>query len=415
MAEVKPFRGLRVESSRAARVAAPPYDVLGEDEARAIALENPDTFLRVTKPEIQTAPGAGSPDGALYALAASAFGNMREQGLFVAETNPVFYVYRLTLDGRSQSGLVACVSVEDYESGVIRKHELTRRDKEDERARHIEAVGAHTGPVLMAYRAQSAVRAILRGIEATDPVCDFESADGVRHTLWTVSEPDALKALEVGFQDVSRLYIADGHHRAAAAARVRDTLRAKNPSHTGREEYNRFLAVLFPDDELRVMGYHRVVKDLNGLTATEFMSRLVEAGFEAEPTSGGAPDLGAGRFGMFLDGAWHRVRIPVAADASADAVERLDASVLQDRVLAPILGIRDIRTDPRVDFVGGMRGMKELERRCGLDARVAFALAPVALARIMAVADENRIMPPKSTWFEPKLRSGLVVHAITAL
>lgn len=414
MAEVKPFRGLRVEPSRAARVAAPPYDVVGEDEARAIALENPDTFLRVTKPEIQMAPGAGSPDGALYARAATAFASMKEQGLFVAETTPVFYVYRLTMAGRSQSGLVACVSVEEYENGVIRKHELTRRDKEDERARHIEAVAAHTGPVLMAYRAQASVRAILREIEATDPVCDFESADGIHHALWPVSDPALLTALETLFQGVPCLYIADGHHRAAAAVRVRDTLRTKNPSHTGREEYNRFLAVLFPDDALRVMGYHRVVKDLNGLSQAEFMGRLCEAGFESEPTSG-PPALATGRFGMFLDGAWYRMRIRAAADASVDAVERLDASVLQDRVLAPILGIRDIRVDPRVDFVGGIHGMKELERRCGQDARVAFALAPVSLAQIMAVADENRIMPPKSTWFEPKLRSGLVVHTIETL
>ncbi len=410
MATISPFRGWRVDPARAARVAAPPYDVVNEAQARAIARDNPDTFLRVTKPEILTPPGSAPALDERGALAAAAFLAMQDQGIFAEEPNPAFYVYRLALPEHTQTGLVACVAADEYESGVIRKHELTRRDKEDERASHIEAVGAQTGPVLMAFRRRESGREILRDIAQAEPTCDFIKGDGVRHTLWTVTEAETVRRLQDQFESIPRLYIADGHHRAAAAVRVRDRFRAARSGHDGHEEYNRFLAVLFPDDELRVLGYHRTVKDLNGLTPPAFLARLAEA-FETEPVAS-PPDLAPGSFGLLLDGAWYRLRARTVPAAQDDPVDRLDASVLQQRALEPILGIRDIRTDPRVDFVGGADALRELERRCEQDARLAFALAPVAVEQIMAVADADRIMPPKSTWFEPKLCSGLVAHAI---
>ena len=411
MAEIRPFRGIRPVQQKVAAVASPPYDVLNTEEARAIAEDNPDSFLHVVKAEIDLSPGVDSHSKEVYELSARNLTRMIDTGVLVADPTPCFYAYQLRMGDHVQTGIMVGASVAEYESGAIKKHELTRREKEDDRARHVEILKANAGPVLFTYRASEDVREIMaRIVSQNSPVYDFCADDGIGHALWVISEPADVEALQAAFARVEALYVADGHHRSASAFRVRDIMKDKNPGHTGEEAYNYFLAVLFPDDELQIMGYHRTVKDLNGLSTDEFLSRVREK-FEVTKTTDPDPD-GLHEFGMYLDSQWYRLKVIDGTVPEDDPVRSLDAAILQDNLLAPVLGITDPRTDNRIDFVGGIRGTAELERRCAADMKVAFALSPVTVAQLMAIADSDAIMPPKSTWFEPKLRSGVVVRSI---
>jgi uncharacterized protein (DUF1015 family) len=410
MAEIRPFRGIRPRPDLVSRVASPPYDVLSSQEARETAKGNPLSFLHVNKAEIDLPADVDAHSEQVYRLSAKNFERMQTDGVFIRDESPCFYVYRLKMGEHAQTGLVAGASVDEYESGAIKKHELTRREKEDDRARHVEIMKANAGPVLFTYRRDDAIREIITRVSSAHPVYDFTADDGIGHTLWIVADETDIAQLRHAFRSVDALYVADGHHRTASAFRVRNIMRDKNPAHTGEEEYNYFLTVLFPDDQLRIMGYHRVVKDLNGLSPDDFLAAMREK-FDLDTTTEPEPDR-LHDFGMFLDRTWYRLRAKQGSFPPDDPVRSLDASILQENLLAPVLDIDDPRTDNRIDFVGGIRGMAGLEKRCAEDMRVAFALAPVTPAQLMAIADSGAIMPPKSTWFEPKLRSGIVVRSI---
>lgn len=409
MADIRPFAAFRPAPDLARRVASPPYDVLSSDEARVLAADEPLSFLHVNKAEIDLERGASEQE--IHDRSAANLQRMIDEGVLIQDAAPAFYVYALTMDGRVQYGLAAGCSVDEVENGIIKKHEHTRRDKEDDRARHMQRLGVNVGPVLFTYRADRTVRNIVERVRAAEPDVDFTAVDGVGHTLWMVSDPSDVKALQDAFAQIPALYVADGHHRTAAACRTRAFFRDRNPEHTGDEPYNFFLAVLFPDDELRLMGYHRVVADLNGLSPADFLAAVAEV-MDVEPTDAPEPQ-DHHRWGMYLEGRWHRVSARPGTFPADDPVRSLDAAVLQELVLEPILGIGDPRQDPRIDFVGGSRGAAELERRCREDMAVAFAFAPASVDQIMAVADAEAVMPPKSTWFEPKLRSGLLVRSLT--
>ena len=411
MSDIKPFRGVRPRPDLVQEVASPPYDVLNSREAREMAGGNPRSFLHVVKAEIDLPPDVDVHSEAVYELSAAHFRAMRQQGVLIQDETPCFYVYRLRMGEHVQTGLAVGVAVDEYESGAIKKHEHTMRVKEDDRARHMEVLMANAGPVLFTFRTSGAIRSLMgRVVDEHEPVYDFVADDGIGHQLWVVSDPGHITALQEAFKPLDALYVADGHHRSASAFRVRAVLRDKNPAHTGTEPYNYFLAVLFPDDELKIMGYHRVVKDLNGYSVEEFLARVGES-FRVTEAEERAPG-GAHRFMMYLDGRWYELTALPGTFAEDDPVKSLDASILQENLLAPVLGIEDVRTDTRIDFVGGMRGTAELVRRCRDDMRVAFALAPVTVGQLMAIADAGAIMPPKSTWFEPKLRSGVVVRTL---
>lgn len=375
-----------------------------------MAAGNPYCFLRVSKAEVDLPPDADVHGEAVYRKSVENFRRMIDQGVLAFDAEPSFYVYRLRMGDHVQRGLVAGVSAQEYEDGAIKKHEHTRREKEDDRARHTEMLRANAGPVLLTYKHRDDIGALIEKACAAAPVADFTAPDGIGHTLWRVSDPGLVGGIRDAFRRVDAIYIADGHHRSASGYRVRNLFRDRNPRHTGEEAYNFFLATLFPDDELRIMGYHRVVRDLNGLTVEDFLARVART-FEVAPTAGGEPSA-VHEFGMFLDGRWYRLVAKPGTYPAEHPVKGLDASILQDNLLAPVLGVDDPRTDRRIDFVGGMRGTGELERRCRTDMTVAFALYPVSVAQLMAIADANEVMPPKSTWFEPKLRSGVVVRSL---
>lgn len=411
MADIRPFPGLRPRSDLAAQVASPPYDVLDSQEAREMAAENPHSFLHVVKAEIDLPADADVHGEEVYRRSADNFRRMIDDGVLVPDDRPCFYIYRLTMGGHVQYGLAVGCSVDEYVEGRIKKHEFTRRDKEDDRARHVEILQANAGPVLFTYRNEDRIESLIAElVDRLEPACDFTADDGVGHAVWVVGDPGDVARVREAFGPVDALYVADGHHRTASAHRVRDIMRDKNPAHTGDEAYNHFLAVLFPDDQLQLMGYHRVVRDLNGLSAEEFLAAVREK-FEVEPADVPEP-AGQQAWGMFLEGRWYRLTAKPGTFPADDPVESLDAAILQKNLLEPVLGIGDPRQDSRIDFVGGIRGSGELERRCSLDMKVAFAFAPVSVAQIMAIADAGAVMPPKSTWFEPKLRSGLIVRSL---
>ncbi len=410
MSDIRPFPGWRPRPDLAAKVASPPYDVLNSDEAREMAASNPLSFLHVVKAEIDLPADADTHGEPVYAKSAENFQRLIDEGSLIQDETPCFYLYRLGMGDHVQTGLVAGCSVDEYEKGLIKKHEFTRRDKEDDRARHVEVLKANAGPVLFTYRQRPEIAEIFGRLTGGDPVYDFTADDGVRHTLWVIEGADDIAAIQESFQPLDAIYVADGHHRTASAFRVRNILRDKNPEHGGDEAYNHFLAVLFPDDELKIMGYHRVLKDLNGLSTEDFMAKVAEQ-FEIGDTENPEPE-GQKAWGMYLDGKWHRLTAKEGSFPAEDPVKSLDAAILQDNLLAPVLGIGDPRTDPRIDFVGGIRGSRELERRCATDMKVAFAFAPVSVEQLMAIADSGEVMPPKSTWFEPKLRSGVVVRSL---
>ncbi len=410
MSDIRPFPGLRPRADLVEKVASPPYDVLSSAEARDLAAGNPYSFLHINKAEIDLPEDVDVHGDAVYDQSAANFRRFRQEGILVPDARACFYVYRLTMGDHVQHGIVAGFSVQEYADDLIKKHELTRREKEDDRARHVEKLMANAGPVLLTFRNTPAVRECVGRIITAEPDVDFTAADGIGHTLWVVASGEDVAALQAAFAAIDATYVADGHHRSASAFRVRDNLRARNPQHTGEEAYNHFLAVAFPDDELKIMGYHRVVQDLHGLDAASFLDRVRER-FTVETTADPEPPQ-ARVFTMYLQGQWYRLTAQEGTFPPDHPVKSLDAAILQDNLLAPILGIDDPRTSDRIDFVGGIRGTGELERRCQRDMAVAFALHPVSVEQLMAIADAGEIMPPKSTWFEPKLRSGVVVRTL---
>jgi uncharacterized protein (DUF1015 family) len=403
-----PFRALRPTPSEAARVAAVPYDVVSTDEARALARGNPLSFLHVSRAEIDLPAGQDPYGDEVYRRAAGNFDALKRAAL-VVEDEPSLYFYRLSTGAHEQTGLAACFSIDDYDRDVIRKHERTRRDKEDDRTRHMLALRAQTGPVFLIYPAAAEVNGVAAHAAAAPPLFDFQAEDGVRHTIWRTEARDR-DALVAAFRDVPALYIADGHHRAASAARARTELEAHGMGPGARDaEYRRMLAVAFPHDQVRILPYNRVVKDLAGLTPASFLEAVARA-FDVGP--GSSTPARAGEIAMYLDGTWRTLRAK-AAPSGDDVIARLDVTILQERLLEPILRIADVRTDKRIDFVGGARGTAELERLVGSgQAAVAFSLFPVQVSDLMTVSDRGGIMPPKSTWFEPKLRDGLLSHMI---
>ncbi|MCI1654581.1 MAG: DUF1015 domain-containing protein [Lachnospiraceae bacterium] len=411
MATIKPFRCIRPCREKASRIAALPYDVYNEAEAREETAREPESFLRIDRPETQFPPGTDMYADEVYRKAHDLLWEMVDCGDFVREETPCYYIYELTMNGRTQTGITACASIDDYQNGVIRKHENTREEKELDRIRHVDACNAQTGPIFLAYRSSEPINAVVSRTKEKEPVYDFTAPDGVRHTVWIISDPADIGQIRQAFAAIDSIYIADGHHRSASAVKVGLKRRREHPDYDGSEPFNYFLSVLFPDDQLYIMDYNRVLKDLNGLTSEEFLQKLREV-FEVSLLTGSEhhPQQ-KGEFTAYLDGNWYLCRIK-PENRSEDPVNGLDVSLLQNLFLEPVLGIKDPKTDPRIDFVGGIRGTEELERRCGTDCRAAFAMYPTSIHELFAVADAGRLMPPKSTWFEPKLRSGLFIHEI---
>lgn len=411
MAVIYPFRALRPPASRVSRVAAVPYDVVNTEEARERAADNPLSFLHVSRPEIDLPEGTDIYSDEVYAKAKENFERLIKECPLEEESEPSVYLYRLTMGEHTQTGVAACVSVDEYDRDQIRKHERTRPDKEDDRTRHILELRAQTGPVFLTYQPDRRIDALVEAETKGEPLYDFTAEDGVRHALWRAENPERFTRC---FKEVPLLYIADGHHRAASASRSRARLRDENSNHTGEEEYNRFLAVVFPADQMRILPYHRVVKDLNGMEKEEFL-KAVGARFDVTKDAKREGPGKSGHWHMYLDGRWYGLKLKdeAARTLSDDPTATLDVSLLQNNLLDPVLGIRDVRTDKRIDFVGGIRGTEELERLVDEGrAAVAFALYPTSMDDLLRVSDAKGIMPPKSTWFEPKLRDGILIHTI---
>jgi uncharacterized protein (DUF1015 family) len=412
MLRVKPFAALRPRAEVASKVASVPYDVVDTREARALSEGNELSFLHVSRAEIDLPDGTNPYDDRVYEGARRAFRALIDDGVLQREQAAHLYAYRqqMTLLGQqvSQTGIVGCCHIDDYNQDVVKKHEVTRKDKEDDRTRHTQAIHANAGPVFLAYKPEAELTRLTTEATEGEPLYDFVAVDGVRHTIWRIerSEP-----VVTAFAKLSCAYVADGHHRSASAARTGAELRSKNPGHRGDEEYNWFLCVLFGSDQLNVLPYHRLVRDLSGLTPEAFLDKL-RAVAKVEPTETPIGDQ-SGSFGMYLGGRWYRVTLPASAIPEGDPVRSLDYVLLSEHVLGPLLGITDLRTDKRIDFVGGIRGTVELERRVNNgEHALAFAMRATSVEQIMKVADAGKIMPPKSTWFEPKLRSGLLVHTL---
>ena len=407
MAELRPFRALRPRPELASKIASVPYDVVDTAEARELAAGNPYSFLHVVRPEIDLPPETDIHDDAVYAQAPKALERLVAEGALVQDDEPALFLYRQIMGDHSQVGVVGCAAVDEYDADLIKKHEKTRPDKEDDRTRHVVTLSAHAGPVFLSYRGTARIDAAVAAVMASEaPLYDFVAVDGVAHTVWRVPDPAELRA---AFREVPALYVADGHHRAASASRARAALRERSDDFTGEEEVNFFLTCIFPDEQLAILPYNRVVHDLRGDSPEAFLDKLRRV-MEVTPDGAPSPDHKGG-FAMYLAGAWYALEAPREAVEAAHPVESLDAAILQTLVLGPLLGIDDPRTSERIDFVGGIRGTGELERR--VDARgdgVAFSLFPVSMAELMAVADAGLNLPPKSTWFEPKLRSGLLIH-----
>ncbi|MFZ3209115.1 MAG: DUF1015 family protein [Geobacteraceae bacterium] len=413
MAIIRPFRALRPPGELSANVAAPPYDVMSVKEASAMAADNPYSFLHISRPEIDLPVEIDVHSEPVYRKGRENLDRFIREGLLKQDRQACYYLYRQRMGDISQTGLVVCAGVDDYQNNVIRKHEHTRPDKEEDRLRHIDQLDANDEPVFCAYRHDPAVEALMADIVRDRSVYDFTSDDGVTHILWLIDDLERIDRLTALFAAVPTLYVADGHHRSAAASRVRDMRKARNPRHTGQEEYNYFLTVIFPDNEMNIMPYNRVVRDLDQLSLIEFMAR-VEEKFDITPISASFQPAQRHQFGMFLAGRWYRLMAKEGTFRESDIVGRLDVSILQDNLLNPVLKIHNPRTDQRIQFVGGIRGIDELERLVrGGEYQVAFNLYPTSMEELMALADMNKIMPPKSTWFEPKLRSGLFVHLLS--
>ena len=408
MALVLPFKAVRPQVKYAPQVAALPYDVMTREEGQKAVEGRPLSFMHVEKSEIDVPDGTRPDDPMIYETAKRNFARMREEGILIQDSSPCYYVYRQKMGSRAQTGIVGVMSAAEYDEGKIKKHELTRQDKEDDRIRHVDQVNAQTGPVFISYRARPGLNGIVEKITAGRPEYDFTAEDGVVHTAWVVADQMQMDAIRSEFDQVDALYIADGHHRAAAAATI--ARRRRKPAQA--QESDSVLAVFFPHDQLKVMDYNRAVKDLRGLSVGQFLEKI-SASFAVTKDFAAKSPRRLHDFGMYLGGAWHRLTIKEGAYDANDPVASLDAAILQDHLLAPVLGIADPRTDDRIKFIGGIRGMAELEKLVNQDGyAVAFSLHPTTMEQIMNVADAGAIMPPKSTWFEPKLRSGLFVHSL---
>ena len=416
MAVFKPFRAIRPDAEYAHEVSCPPYDIMNRKEAKEMASGNEKSFLRVIRSEIDLDDAVDSYDNKVYEQARANLNKMVRDGILGQDTAPGYYIYRQIMEGRAQTGLVGCASIDDYMNDVIKKHELTRAEKEQDRINHFRCCQAHTEPVFLTYRCQIDLKQIIdKWIMLYDPIYEFTSIDGIAHIVWHVADGDVVRCIEELFGSMDGLYIADGHHRSASSVKVGLLCREQNPRYDGKEAFNFFLTVAFPDSELFVMDYNRVVSDLNGYSTAEFLSQLRKKfdvlecldGTRFKPTERHS-------FGMYVDKKWYILRLKNGICDEKDMIGSLDVSILQNNVLAPILGIENPRTDKRIDFIGGIRGLVELERRADSDMAVAFSMYPTSVAEIMKIADAGKVMPPKSTWFEPKLRSGLFVHSFVS-
>lgn len=410
MAVIKPFECVRPNEKDAARVAALPYDVYNRQEAVCEVKREPLSFLKIDRAETQFDDSTDTYAPEVYAKAKELFEEALADKTFITDTDKTYYIYALTMDKRTQTGIVACASIDDYLNNVIKKHENTRADKEVDRITHVDTLSAQTGPIFLAYRADSVINDAVKKTKENKALYDFISPDGIRHQVWKMTDITLVENVRKAFEGIDSVYIADGHHRAASAVKVGLKRRRENPGYTGNEEFNYFLSVLFPDEELMILPYNRVVKDLNGYTQEEFLNKIKEKFDIAESDKQVSPDK-KGTFGMYLGGKWYKLTAHKDI-MSDDPVDGLDVAVLQDNLLAPVLGIGDPKTDKRIDFVGGIRGLSELEKRCREDCVVAFSMYATSIAELFAVADAGKLMPPKSTWFEPKLRSGLFIHRI---
>jgi uncharacterized protein (DUF1015 family) len=415
MAVVKAFKAVRPAEKLADKVAALPYDVMNSEEAREMVKGNPYSFLHVDKAEIDLDPSIDLYDKKVYEKAGSNLREMISNGTFVKDNSECLYIYREIMNGRAQTGIVGCTAIDDYINNIIKKHEHTRADKEQDRINHVDYCNANTGPIFLTYKSKNEIDDVINDwMNNNNPVYDFTSDDGISHTVWVIDDSNTIEKLIVQFASIEYLYIADGHHRAASAVKVGIKRREQNPGFTGKEEFNFFLSVLFPDNQLYIMDYNRVVKDLNGLSEKEFMDKVSEK-FDIEPFNGEGQFKPSEKhtFGMYIDKKWYKMTVRKGTFNENDPVDRLDVSIMQNNLLNPILGIQDPRTDKRIDFIGGIRGLGELERRVNGGMKVAFSMCPTTIDDLMAIADAGKVMPPKSTWFEPKLRSGLFIHKLS--
>lgn len=410
MATIRPFLCIRPAKGKAASIAALPYDVYNRKEAKEVVKKNPDSFLKIDRAETQFEDSVDTYDECVYQKAHDLLWDMVEKGDFVREEKACYYIYELTMQKRVQTGIVACASIDDYANEIIKKHENTRAEKEADRIHHVDSCNAQTGPIFLAYRANAVIREVVNRTKEGEALYDFVSEDGIRHRVFCIDNADDIQKIQNTFAQIGEIYIADGHHRAASAVKVGFMRREKQPSYTGEEEFNYFLSVLFPDEELMIMDYNRVVKDFCTYTKESFLAKVEEI-FDVKKLSSPKKPKEKGKISMYLSNQWYELTIR-ECDKSDDPVEGLDVSLLQNLLLDPVLGIKDPKTDDRIDFVGGIRGLSELERRVDTDCVVAFAMYPTSIQELFAVADANRLMPPKSTWFEPKLRSGLFIHEL---
>lgn len=411
MAVVKPFKGLRPPAEIADKLASFPYDVLNSNEARELAKNNKYSFLHINKPEIDLEAGINLYDQRVYDKAVENFKMFQKNGWLVRDKEDCFYVYKQVMEGRTQIGLMCCCSAQEYWDGKIKRHEFTRKDKEEDRLKHVDLTNCNAGPVFLTYPAKDSINALIKQITDTKPTVDFKSEDGIQHVLWVVADKAWGEKIIEEFAKVQALYVADGHHRTQAAARIAKVRAEKNKNHTGKEEYNYFLSVVFPHNHLYIMDYNRAVHDLNGLSEEEFIKKISEK-FTVEKEDYKKP-VKANTFGMYLKGTWYKLTAKKGTFDEADPVNSLDVAIMQNNLLNPILGIGDPRTDKRIDFIGGIRGVGELEKIVNSgEFAVAFAMFPTSIEQLMKIADSGKVMPPKSTWFEPKLRSGMVVHTL---
>lgn len=412
MAKIRPFHAIRPEESVAERVAALPYDVYNRGEAKEETIREPLSFLRIDRAETQMPDDVDTYAPEVYDKAREIFEQMQADGIYIPDPDEAYYIYQLTMDGRTQTGIAACASVDDYLSGVIKKHENTREEKEQDRIRHVDTLSAQTGPIFLAYRANAVINGVVDQVMTQNaPLYDFVSPDGIGHRMWKIQEKNQVQQIQEAFAGIGDIYIADGHHRAASAVKVGVKRREEHPGYDGTEEFNYFLSVLFPDEQLMIMDYNRSVKDLNGLTVDEFLQQI-ERHFSVSRLDQAEHPQAKGEITMYLEGQWYLLKASEDLMAIQDPVKSLDVSLLQDYLLGPVLGIGDPRTDSRIDFIGGIRGLAELEKRADSDMKVSFAMYPTSIGELFSVADAGLLMPPKSTWFEPKLRSGLLIHQI---
>ena len=412
MAEIRPFVCVLPAEELASRVAALPYDVYNRQEAKEEVQREPLSFLKIDRAETNFDDSVDTYAPEVYQKAKELLQKDKQEGVYITDEDRSYYIYQLVMDGRPQTGLVACSSVDDYMNHVIKKHENTREDKEIDRITHVDTCSAQTGPIFLAYRSDKGIHDIVASyVENETPIYDFTAVDGIAHRVWKIAKKEDVDAIYKAFQNIQQIYIADGHHRAASAVKVGLKRRQENPGYTGEEEFNYFLSVLFPHDELRILDYNRTVKDLNGRSLTQFLEEISK-NFIVEKAEGQVRPEKKGTFGMYTEGQWYHLTAKPELFEGKDAVGSLDVSVLQDYLLGPVLGIGDPRTDQRIDFIGGIRGLSELEKRADSDMKISFSMYPTSITELFDVADQELLMPPKSTWFEPKLRSGLFIHEI---